>query len=287
MPVIQSLPRVCDSWSFLYVESARVERVEHAVQITTEQYVLRPPVTQFLVLLLGPGSSLTHAAAQLLAEHGCSVIWCGEAGVRFYGHATPETVAVPLLDAQVLAWASPAGRSEIARRMFRQRFAEVDISDDASIDHLRGLEGVHMRTWYARMARAQGVTWAGRDPMADEPLQQAINVANSCLYGICHAAIVAVGMSPALGFMHHGNQRSFVFDMADLYKVAVTLPIAFATVVESPHNIPQRVRRACRDAFRRERLLERIVPDLHTLFGAPRPWVRYTEAQSQDRAVQP
>jgi len=269
----------------LYVESARVERCDHALQITTEHAVLRPPLTHFLVLLLGPGSSLTHAAALLLAEHGCSLVWCGEAGVRFYGHATPETVAVPLLDAQALAWASPAGRSEIARRMFRRRFATVEIADDSTIDQLRGLEGVQMRTSYARLARVHGLAWSGREPLTDTPLQQAINVANSCLYGICHAAIVAVGLSPALGFMHHGNQRSFVFDMADLYKVDVTLPIAYATVASGGQNIPQRVRRACRDAFRQERILERIVPDIYALFGAPRPWVRYAEAHQMSPEV--
>ncbi len=109
-------------------------------------------------------------------------------------------------------------------------------------------------------------------------------MANSCLYGVCHAAIVAIGMSPALGFMHHGNQRSFVFDVADLYKVDVVLPIAFATVAEHDRNIPTRVRRACRDAFAQQRILERIVPDLYALWQLPRPGVRYqaVNATSED-----
>ena len=129
MPVssVHAFPRVRDSWSFLYVESARVERCDHALHMTTEHTGIQPRLTHMLVLLLGLGSSLTHAAAHLLAEHGCSIVWCGEARVRFYGHATPQTVAVPLLDAQALAWASSVGRSEIARRMFRQRLDGIHL----------------------------------------------------------------------------------------------------------------------------------------------------------------
>jgi CRISPR-associated protein Cas1 len=104
-------------------------------------------------------------------------------------------------------------------------------------------------------------------------------VANSCLYGVCHAAIVSIGLSPALGFFHHGNQRSFVWDVADLYKVQLTLPIAFATVAASSDNVATRVRRACRDAFFAERILERIVPDVYALFALPLPTVRYIDLQ--------
>ena len=107
-------------------------------------------------------------------------------------------------------------------------------------------------------------------------------MANSCLYGVCQAAIVSIGMSSGLGFVHHGHQRSFVFDIADLYKASVSLPIAFATVAESETNIAQRVRRACRDAFYTQRLLERIVPDVLGLFAVPVPGVRYIDMQKDD-----
>lgn len=288
---LQGLPRVSDSWSFVYVAAARIERHEFAIHINTEQHSLRLPVVQCLVLMLGPGCSLTHAAALLLAERGCSVVWCGDAGVRFYGHATPETVATSLLDAQVQAWALPHARADVARRMYRMRFADADdgVDEQTSIEQLRGLEGTQMRMTYARLARRYNVPWPGRathdDTYADTPLQQAINVANSCLYGVCHAAIVAIGMSPALGFMHHGNQRSFVFDVADLYKADVVLPIAFATVAEHDRNIPVRVRRACRDAFAQQRILERIVPDLYALWQLPRPGVRYQAVNVSEETV--
>ena len=147
-----------------------------------------------------------------------------------------------------------------------------------------------MRDLYAELAQRYGIPWQGRsydddDGLTDQPIQHAMHVANSCLYGVCHAAIVAIGMNPALGFVHRGNQRSFVWDIADLYKAQLALPIAFATCAESPDNIAQRVRRACRDAFTHQRILERIVPDIYALFAMPLPAVRYIDITKDHNTV--
>ncbi len=60
---------------------------------------------------------------------------------------------------------------------------------------------------------------------------------------------------------------SFVYDIADLYKTEITIPAAFAAVKEGDAGIETRVRKACRDAFRETRLLERIVPDIQSALG--------------------
>lgn len=281
------LPRVSDSWSFVYVEAARIEREAHAVMVSTEQHSLRLPSAQFVSILAGPGTSITHAASTLLAERGCSLIWCGESAVRFYGSATPETHVSHTLERQAQAWAYPQARAEVARCMYRLRFADEELPETTTIEQLRGREGARMREIYADLAHRHGVAWHGRNyhddsGWSDEPIQQAISVANSCLYGVCHAAIVAIGMSPGLGFVHTGNQRSFVWDVADLYKAHLTLPIAFAAVAAGTQDVAQRVRRACRDAFYQQRLLERIVPDMYRLFELPLPGVRYIDLAHDD-----
>ena len=46
-----------------------------------------------------------------------------------------------------------------------------------------------------------------------------MSAANACLYGVCHAAIVAAGYSAALGFIHTGKMLSCVYDVADLYSL--------------------------------------------------------------------
>ena len=70
------------------------------------------------------------------------------------------------------------------------------------------------------------------------------------------------GYSPALGFIHTGKMLSFVYDIADLYKVDEIVPLAFQTVAESDQNVERRARLASRDMFRKTKLLERVIPDI-------------------------
>jgi len=82
-----------------------------------------------------------------------------------------------------------------------------------------------------------------------------------------HSAIVATGFTPGLGFIHVGKLLSFVYDIADLYKVEVTVPVAFRVAYGGTSKIESRARRACREAFVSARLLERVVPDMQRALG--------------------
>jgi CRISPR-associated protein Cas1 len=151
------------------------------------------------------------------------------------------------------------------------RFPE-ELPEDLTLEQVRGHEGVRVRDAYADLARQTGVPWNGRAYRRDDwgsadPVNRAVSAANACLYGLCHAAIVATGFSPGLGFIHTGKLLSFVADIADLYKVEITVPVAFRAVREGIDKLEPRTRKACRDAFVRARLLERIVPDLQRAVG--------------------
>ena len=93
----------------------------------------------------------------------------------------------------------------------------------------------------------------------------ALIAASELLISICHAAIVSGGYSPAIGFVHTGKQLSFVYDIADLYKAEITIPLAFNIVSESSERVQARIRSACREKFREAKLLERILPDIDRL----------------------
>ena len=67
----------------------------------------------------------------------------------------------------------------------------------------------------------------------------ALSTANVCLYGLCHAAIISLGYSPELGFVHTGKMTSFVYDIADLYKMQTSVPAAFeSTSNQGADTIP-------------------------------------------------
>lgn len=270
----QTLPRVRDGWSFLYLERARIERDANGVVATDEKGTTPIPVAALSLLLLGPGTSITHGAIVALADCGASVLWSGEKGVRFYASGLGETRRAANLLAQAEAWANPAKRLAVVRRMYALRFGD-ELPAEMTIAQARGREGARVRDAYASASRESGVPWAGRrvdaEWSAGDPVNRALSAANACLYGICHSAIVATGFSPGLGFVHTGKQLAFVYDVADLYKIELTVPLAFRAAAEhrNARDFDSIVRRLCRDAFYERRLLDRIVPDLKHIVAAP------------------
>jgi CRISPR-associated protein Cas1 len=273
MKDLQLLPRLEDSLTFLYVEKVRIEQAAHAIVLLDAQGDVPVPVASLSVLILGPGSTITHAAVLALADNGCSVVWAGESGARFYASGLGETHRAANIMAQAKAWADKDEHLEVVKRLYRMRFDDLP-SETLTLEQLRGMEGVRVRETYAALAKETGVRWHGRAYKRDawdasDPVNRALSTANACLYGLVHAAIVSTGFSPALGFIHTGKALSFVYDIADLYKCAVTIPIAFDTARGDPWmtGFEGRVRRACRSAFWEHALLAKIVPDIQRVLG--------------------
>ncbi|MDK7085450.1 type I-E CRISPR-associated endonuclease Cas1, partial [Gardnerella leopoldii] len=74
--------------------------------------------------------------------------------------------------------------------------------------------------------------------------------------------------------MHTGHDRAFVYDIADLYKADITIPVAF-TVVSGlgtevdTQTLSTTVRRHVRDRIREEKVISRCVKDLKLLMKEP------------------
>jgi CRISPR-associated protein Cas1 len=271
MQDLHILPKVRDSLSYLYVEHCRVDQEAKAIAIHDQRGRFPVPCASLTLLMLGPGTTITHAAIRALADNGCLVAWTGEEGVRMYAFGTGETRSARNLLRQAWLCTHRALRLGVVMQLYRIRFKEP-LDDRLTLQQIRGMEGVRVRQAYARASAETGIPWFGRAYRRDgwgssDPVNRALSAANSCLYGVCHAAIVSAGYSPALGFIHTGKMLSFVYDIADLYKTEITIPVAFKVTAEATENIETRVRRACRNAFRDSRLLQRIVPDIDRALG--------------------
>jgi CRISPR-associated protein Cas1 len=275
MDDLHQLPKFRDCLSYVYLEHARVDQYEQSVAAWDQNGMVAVPVAAVTMLMLGPGTSVTQAAVKTLAENNCLVVWCGEENVRFWAAGMGGTrSAAPLIHQARLA-SDEALRLEVVKRMYRKRFQEP-VSADITVEQLRGKEGVRVRAAYARLSEESGVPWTGRyydrsQWRTADPINRAISAANSCLYGICHAAILSVGYSPALGFIHTGKQLSFVYDIADLYKTEISLPVAFQATAEGLPDLERQVRLRLRDTFRESRLLSRIIPDIREVLADETP----------------
>lgn len=270
-PSIQSLPQIRDRMTFLYLERCKLNRENSAITVTDENGVVHIPAAAISVLLLGPGTDITHRAMELIGDAGVSIVWVGEHGVRYYAGGSVLTHSSRLLIKQAQLVSNQRKHLDVVKKMYMLRFAGEDVSN-LTLQQLRGREGTRMRSIYKKYSAETGVPWHGRsyDPedfSSGDPVNQALSAGNVCLYGLAHAVICALGCSPGLGFVHIGHELSFAYDIADLYKAEITIPIAFRIAAENPENLPSETRRRVRDAISEAHLLERMVKDIKYLLS--------------------
>ncbi|MCD8151441.1 MAG: type I-E CRISPR-associated endonuclease Cas1e [Clostridiales bacterium] len=272
-PELQQLPRIDDRVSFIYVEHAKIHRKDSAITVTDANGIVHIPVAMIGVLLLGPGTDISHRAVQLLGETGTSICWVGEQGVRQYAHGRALTHSSRLLEAQARLVSNQRSRLNVARKMYAMRFPNEDISK-LTMQQLRGREGARVRRIYASHAKKNEIDWNGREYKVDDfesgtPVNQALSVGNVALYGLVYSVITALGLSPGLGFVHTGHDLSFVYDIADLYKAEVSIPIAFQVAAiaaqDEQTDIESLTRHKVRDFIYQSKLMERIVRDVQNL----------------------
>jgi len=268
-PSLPELVRAQDRLIFIYLEKCSVHRDSNAITATDEAGTVHIPAASLGTLLLGPGTTVTQQAMVLMAESGATAVWVGEEGVRYYAHGRSLAHSSRLLEAQAALVVNQSARLRTAREMYAMRFPGEDTSG-LTMQQLRGREGARVRKVYREHSQRTGVPWSRRDYDVEDfedgdAVNQALSAANTCLYGIVHSVIVALGCSPGLGFVHTGHVRSFVYDIADLYKSELTIPLAFDLATQPSIDIGGAARRTLRDQFHGGAFLDRCVRDIHHL----------------------
>lgn len=259
--------------SLVSVEYGAVDRDGSALVLTAKEHVTAQlPVGATAVLMLEPGTAITHEAVKLCAESRTLILWTGEAGVRIYSAAQEGAAHTYRLLRQARLALDRKTRLAVAREMYAIRFGQK-APERRSIEQLRGMEGARVRARYRELSEQYDVEWSGRnydrsDWGSQDPINRALSAANSCLYGLCHAAILIAGYSAAIGFIHTGYPLAFVHDLADLWKMDLAAPVAFRVVSEGEHDVATRARHLMRDAFRARNLLETIIPSIEGMLDA-------------------
>jgi CRISP-associated protein Cas1 len=228
------------------------------------------------LVLLGPGSTVSHDALRLLARHNLALAAVGEDGVRFYTAPPLMPDFSHLARAQATFWADARkGRMLVARRMYALRLGEVLPHRDIAV--LRGIEGAHMKESYRIGAERAGIRWNGRrydrqNPMAADLPNQALNHAASAVEGAAAIAVAATATIPQLGFIHEDSGQSFVLDVADLMRDAVTIPSAFkaaALAAKKPgENIERLTRKLTGERLRRDNVIATMIDQIKTILAA-------------------
>lgn len=197
-PPLETLASAKDRWTPIYLEHGRLEVDDSSVKwISADGQLCRLPVATLSALILGPGTTVTHAAIKACGESNTPVCWTGQDSLRFYafGLSPNHTNDMPRLHAE--AWADKRRRAQIARAMFTQRFPAMEV-EGKTIKELRGMEGLRVRALYAQLGLQYGVTWKGRNYdttnwETSDPINKALSAANASLYALCAAVVCSLG----------------------------------------------------------------------------------------------
>ncbi len=262
-----------DRVSMIFLEYGQVD-VKDGAFVLIDKTGIRThiPVGSIACIMLEPGTRVSHAAVRLAAQVGTLLVWVGEAGVRLYASGQPGGARSDRLLYQAKLALDDSLRLKVVRKMYAMRFGE-EPPQRRSVEQLRGIEGARVRSTYKILAKQYGVKWNGRryDPKdweAGDVVNQCISAATSCLYGITEAAVLAAGYAPAVGFIHTGKPLSFVYDIADVYKFDSVIPLAFRIASQNPTAPDKQVRLACRDIFREQKILKKIIPLIEEVLAA-------------------
>ena len=233
------------------------------------------PFQTVSMILIGPGTTISHDVLRLLARHGTALVAVGDDGVRSY-------TAPPLMSnrsewarKQIVAWHDTEGmRKRIIHQMYEWRFGEV--LQDKSISALRGIEGVRAKRMYKQMARQYGIEWHGRhydrqNPDATDLPNQAINHCATAVEAAAIIAVYATSTIAQLGFIHEDAGIAFVLDIADLYRDRITLPCAFkaaSVVMRNPsESIEHIARRITGVSMSKKETIHNMIDNIKHLFS--------------------
>jgi CRISP-associated protein Cas1 len=270
-PPLNTLAPAKDRWTPLYLEHGRVEVDDASIKwIGADGTLCGIPVATLSALILGPGTTVTHAAIKAAAQCNCPIFWLGEDGLRFYAFGITPNHDNSMARIHAAAWAGIQKRNEVARRMFRFRFPNVE-TGGITIKQLRGMEGKRVKSLYEELGQKYGVTWKGRDynpnnwDIADG-INRGLSAATASHYALTAAVCCSMGFIPQLGFIHQAGTLPFIYDAADMYKHETSWPAAFEAISMDPKDTGTLVRKIFKRNVEQTRMLKRMPDDLKALF---------------------
>ncbi len=260
-----------DRHGLLWLERGELCVVDGCLHFSSGNNTLTPTLDQIphqavSMILLGPGSSVTHDALRLLARHGTLMAAVGVDGVRSYTAPPLMPDRSDVARRQAELWGNPRRRISVARHMYALRLGEVLPHRD--LDTLRGIEGSRVKTTYRLMADKHGIEWKGRHydrarPEASDTPNQALNHAATAVQAAAAIAVQSLAALPPLGFIHEDSGQSFVLDIADLFRDTVTLQIAFTAAKQidkgTDVSVDKLVRREAAQVFRKQQVIPSMI----------------------------
>lgn len=216
------------------------------------------PHANLSVLLLGPGTSITQAAAKMLSKEGVMFGFTSGGGTPLFLASQSEYRPTEYLQKWISWWCDEEKRIKAARSFQLKRISTVkklwpiwlgkdieksidiicnqyekNIEKANEINAFLGYEGAFSKALYALLSSTIEVKKQKREPRKGDDLNDMLDHGNYLAYGLASVTLWALGIPPSLAVIHGKTRRgALVFDVADIIKDAIVMPTAFEAARE-------------------------------------------------------
>jgi CRISPR-associated protein Cas1 len=289
-----------------YLEHCRVMqkdgRALYLMEAKNENQYWNIPIANTTVVMLGTGTSITQAAARMLAQAGVLIGFCGGGGTPLYMGCeiewlTPQSEYRPTqyLQGWMSFWFNDKHRLEAAKVLQQGRIdylkrvwgKDKDLRSEGFLIENDGIQNtLHRYSQQKQLALsaadillaeaqltkalykyAAGQTKLGHFTRQHEAVDKAnafLNHGNYLAYGLAATTLWVLGIPHGFAVMHGKTRRgALVFDVADLIKDAIVLPWAFVCAKENASE--QAFRQQCLQAFVSNKALDYMFEQVKAL----------------------
>lgn len=269
-------------------------RVVYLTQVKDGSQYWNIPIANTTVLMLGTGTSLTQAAVRMLASAGVLIGFTGGGGTPLLAGTaiewlTPESEYRPTEYVQgwLKFWFDQEKRLVVAKKFQKARLSylqnvwekdrdlqqegiylddiEVEkalsafsnqIERATSAGDLLATEALMTKQLYKYVAKKTGFSGFVRDrENAVDLANTFLNHGNYLAYGLAATTLWVLGIPHGFAVMHGKTRRgALVFDVADLVKDALVLPLAFVSAKAGTSE--QEFRETLLQAFAKHKALD-------------------------------
>ena len=247
-------------------------RVLYLTESKKQNFYWNIPIANTTVIMLGTGTSITQAAMRMLASAGVLVGFCGGGGTPLFAGAeiewlTPQSEYRPTEYVQgwLSFWFDEAKRLEVAKSLQLQRLAflqqvwrkdkdlqqagfgsedvvlqrgfqsfEAAIVRSQKVSDLLLNEAALTKKLYQFAAQTCRIQDFNRSHENGDLANQFLSHGNYLAYGLAACTLWTLGIPHGFAVMHGKTRRgALVFDVADLVKDAIVLPMAFMCASEN------------------------------------------------------
>ncbi|KAE9530179.1 type I-F CRISPR-associated endonuclease Cas1f [Testudinibacter aquarius] len=268
-------------------------RILYLTEADKENLYWNIPIANTTCIILGTGTSVTQAAIRMLASAGVLVGFSGGGGIPLFMGSeiewfTPQSEYRPTEYVQAwLGWwfdddkrLLAAKQLQLARIQFLQQVwskdkelriegfdasephlqallmqHQLDIPKQSEVSYLLQQEARFTKQLYKFAAQNTQLGEFTRDRDAGDRANIFLNHGNYLAYGLAATTTWVLGIPHGFAVMHGKTRRgALVFDVADLIKDAIVLPLAFICAREKASE--QEFRQECLRAFTQHKVLD-------------------------------